>query len=104
MEDTPRAPELPEWCYEEEEGVSDDDGESNNFGGGGERPAKKMKRRPYNEVCFCFVFIMYSFLILKLSHIQIYSQSCVKVVPFDLEFFCGYFENRLDVQSRECLE
>lgn len=54
VEDTPRAPELPEWCFEEEEGVSDDDGESNNFGGGGDRPAKKMKRRPYNEVCLHF--------------------------------------------------
>lgn len=61
VEDAPRAPELPEWCFEEEEGVSDDDGESNSFGGGGgERPAKKMKRRPYNEVCLYFVFIVFS--------------------------------------------
>ena len=53
LEDTPKAPELPDWCFEEEEGVSDDDGEPsqqklNDQDQG--RPVKKMKRRPYNEV------------------------------------------------------
>lgn len=51
VQDTPPAPDLPDWCFEEEDGVSDDDGgelaQSTDDPG---RPAKKAKRRAYNEV------------------------------------------------------
>jgi len=54
VNDTPKAPELPEWCFDEEDqNVSDDEGggvERDDEAGGNEgRQPKKMKRRPYNE-------------------------------------------------------
>lgn len=67
MQDTHTAPELPEWCFEEEDGVSDDDGElaqSNDEPG---RPAKKAKRRAYNEVSVKNFYISRNALILELN-------------------------------------
>jgi len=57
IEDAPKAPELPNWCFEEEEGASDDDGiddgeSQQTKNNDPNRPQKKMKRRPYNEVDF----------------------------------------------------
>lgn len=51
VDDAPKAPELPDWCFEEEDAVSDDDGEtSSNMTEDQGRPVmKKMKRRPHNE-------------------------------------------------------
>ena len=76
-EDAPNAPELPEWCYEEEEGSdNDDDGDGTGIRGyrdgkrafdEDERPAKRRRKEHHVKVFLLFLFHVHVFVFIAIE-------------------------------------